>query len=722
MKVGITAALILLCASVAGASKTKIWVSGSAADFSAGTAHGVSSAPSGRLFLSRRGEKVAGLDDITILSVLEESDGTLVLGTGDDGKILVQRAGSPATLLAKVPETLVTALARGRDGSLFAGTSPNGRVYRIENGVANPYFDPEGQYIWALEAGHGPELFAATGVPGRIYRITGPDRGEVYFDPRDEHVRCLLLDGRGRLWAGTSGRGLLLRVDARGRAATVYDSQKVEVAALAAGNDGDVFAAAVASRMPVPRSAPVHPAGAAGTENEKKPETKGPGDDGEPTVTISVSTSPAPSAPPAAASAPKGALASEIIRVSPDGRVSPYWSSSEDLVYSLEFESARNGLLAGTGPKGKLLFINALGSSLEESYEEKRIPFVCRDAVVADSPSAAYRMASAHRGEYFSAIKDTGRESRFGAFRREARIPRGASLSIAFRSGNSAVPDPTWSPWSESVGEESLSAIPAPPGRFLQWKAVFEAAGAVPELSRVECAFQNVNTAPEIESFAAVAVGPWEGLSAPASDSSDLGAGSETIFSAGDSKPSLSRSSRSASPGQMTLAWKSSDPDGDDVVADIEFRPEGSKAWIPLRRNLRGSAFTFDSDLLPGGRYRFRLTVSDRDANPDEARSVSRESEPVLVDNTPPDIELAEPASGSRSLRIRVHDAASPISTVAWSLSARPWKLLAADDGMSDSQEESYTIPIGPESRGEYVLIRAVDAAGNASSRSFVAP
>ena len=38
-------------------------------------------------------------------------------------------------------------------GVVYAGTSPDGKVYRIENGKATEYFAPGARYIWALKIG-----------------------------------------------------------------------------------------------------------------------------------------------------------------------------------------------------------------------------------------------------------------------------------------------------------------------------------------------------------------------------------------------------------------------------------------------------------------------------------------------------------------------------------------------------------------------------------------
>jgi hypothetical protein len=720
---GIAAAAAV--AAAAWGSSPKIWVTSSAAEFSGGKSHGVSADPDGFLSLTWRPERVEGLSGASLLCAARLPSGALVFGTGDDGKIYRQVPGGRAELLVSLPENFVTAIAAAPDGSLFAATSPDGKVYRIAEGKASVFFDPPEEYLWALAPGERGELFVGTGLPGKIYRVTGAGRGSVLFDPQDEHVRCLLRDARGRLWAGTSGRGLVLRVEPSGRAATIYDSQKTEISSLAEGADGRIYASAVSGRMPLPppvvAKPPSRPA-------EKEPKREPGGGDDEPSVTVTVTTSTEPATPAVAAGpSPKGGVSSEVVQIDPDGAVTPLWSSSNEIVYSLLAANPAGGVLAGTGPSGKVYRIDEEGSALEETFDEKRVVALLPGAALTDSASSAYRRVPALEGEYFSSIKDTGRPSRFGAFRRTASVPKGASLAFAFRSGNAAVPDATWSAWSDPVTAQEASAIPAPAGRFLQWKATLTRGGGgagSARISRVECAYQNENVAPRIETFAGAGTGAWEGLTGPASDSSERSAGADSIFAGPEFRPMAGNRSRPAGAGTTTLAWKASDPDGDPLVFDIDFRPEGASKWIPLRRGIKGSTFSFDSALLSDGDYRFRLTASDREANPESPRTAERVSEPVRVDDTPPEIRVVSRRreGGKDVVRLRVRDASSPLALVAWSLDAAPWTVAVPDDGMTDSPEESYTISLSPESRGAYLLIRAADAAGNAASASITAP
>lgn len=704
----------------ASAATARIWVTETASDFAAGVAHGVSGVPSGGLELSRRAERIGGLTEATLFCAAEGSSGVAFFGTGDEGKVYRQDKGQPAKLLATLPEKEVTALFIGADGILYAGTSPRGKVYRIEDGKPRVYFDPGAQYIWALASGRAGSLFVATGFPGKIFRVTAAGQGVPYYDSQDEHVRCLAFDAQNRLWAGTSGKGLLLRFDSEGKATTVYDSDKTEISALAVGSGGRVWAAAVTAKTQPSIEGP-H-ALLPGAAPEKKPEAASGSPEPTGSVTVTVSTS---LAPPALPPAPKGAESSEVVAIDRDDAASVVWSSNDELIYALRRNEEADLLEIATGPKGHLYFLRQRQAGLAESFEEKRVVAILPDVAVSDSPAAAYRLTPSLQGEFASAVKDTGRVSRFGAFRREANLPPGTVLRFSFRSGNSSLPDATWSPWSAPAEEaEPSAAVAAPPARYLQWKALFESprSGLSPRLHRVECAYQNRNSEPVVESVQAVSTNPPE-AAAPAGATAEPPE-TETIFTGLEERPNASSPARARKRGLLTVSWKAVDPEGDELVYDLDFRADGSERWIPLRRRWKSPSFSFDSTLLPDGRYQFRVTASDRPSNPDDPKTGSKVSEAVLVDNTPPSIEVVKASreTSGAVINVRVQDASSPLAETEWSVNAGPWTRAAADDGMTDSPSESYTISLGPENHGAYLLIRATDAAGNAASKSLTVP
>jgi hypothetical protein len=698
----------------------KIWVCDTAPEFSAGEARGVSVSSDGSLFLGSPLVRVEGVSEPVIFAATAGRSGEVFVATGDSGKILRISAAGAVETEAKLEEQTVTALAMGPDGALYAGASPGGRVYRISGGKAAPYYDTKAQYVWAL-AFDGPALYVGTGIPGEIHRVTAAGKGELFHTTTDAHVRALFVDSAGRLWAGTSGSGLVLRFDQKGHAATVYDSSKPEVTAIASDRSGRVWVAVGAASDSgggggEPISLP------AALPQSKAPKPSGPGDEDEKTraeVSVSVST---PRVAPSRGSA-RGGYSAEVVFFDGEELPRAVWSSADEIVFDLVRDPAGNGVLAGTGPKGKLYALGPDAWSLSRTFDEKQVTALSGGTVGVNAASAVYRPGPGPgTGEYVSPVKDTGRTSRFGAFRWEGEAPGGSKVEFAFRSGESSIPDSTWSPWSTWTASDSMD-VKAPDGRYLQWKARLTSAGsASPRVRRVEAAYRNRNARPVVETFAALD---------PAEVLTRSGSGSSNVFesSAPDEKgifTGLEESRSEGSPrklyrkGYRTLQWKASDPDGDALVYEIEFRRVGNANWVTLRKDVRETFYSFDAGSLPDGDYVFRVTASDSEANPGDARIASRESAPVRIDNTPPAVHELSRSAGL--FEFEAVDGASPILEAEYSLDAKKWIRIEPKDGLSDSPREFYAIHLVPEARGAYLLVRVTDAARNVGVASFVAP
>ena len=82
--------------------------------------------------LARRPRVVHGYktDQSVIWTIVEDSDGVVYFGTGHQGAVFSVSQQGKGKQLWKAPEIEVFALALGPDGLLYAGTSPNGKVYR----------------------------------------------------------------------------------------------------------------------------------------------------------------------------------------------------------------------------------------------------------------------------------------------------------------------------------------------------------------------------------------------------------------------------------------------------------------------------------------------------------------------------------------------------------------------------------------------------------------
>src|SRR5258708_2862999 len=120
----------LAAALPARGTQVKIFQAQSPAAFLAGTLEGVSVDSLGRVQLAPRVEKVASVAEPFLLSAAAHPDGWVV-GTGNSGKVLkIDRKGTVTELFA-APEPEVFAILVDPDGTVYAGTSPRGKVYRI---------------------------------------------------------------------------------------------------------------------------------------------------------------------------------------------------------------------------------------------------------------------------------------------------------------------------------------------------------------------------------------------------------------------------------------------------------------------------------------------------------------------------------------------------------------------------------------------------------------
>ncbi len=175
--------------------------------------------------------------------------------------------------------------------------------------------------------------------------------------------------------------------------------------------------------------------------------------------------------------------------------------------------------------------------------------------------------------------------------------------------------------------------------------------------------------------------------------------------------------------GYRTLRWTAVDPNEDQLVFDLYFRPATAPddaPWLKVAGDVEEDHYSFDATVLPDGVYRFRLVASDRTANePEAAQSTERISEPVAIDHTPPSLVAVE-RDGKR-LRVTVHDAASPIREAVYSVDAANWKPARAADGLLDAQTETVLVDADPAS-GSLLLLRVTDAAYNVVTFDLSAP
>jgi outer membrane protein assembly factor BamB len=144
----------------------QFWRVRSAEEFLAGDIEGFAVTSRGELRPAPSVRKIASFTDPFVLSQTAGANGDLFFGTGNEGKIYRLRGGDLKLIhTASEPEIYSVAY---RDGSLYAASSPNGKIYKIdpESGKATAFYDPKQAYIWSMLFLPNGDLVIGSGVEG----------------------------------------------------------------------------------------------------------------------------------------------------------------------------------------------------------------------------------------------------------------------------------------------------------------------------------------------------------------------------------------------------------------------------------------------------------------------------------------------------------------------------------------------------------------------------
>jgi hypothetical protein len=711
---------VLFAASSAMAVAPQFWRLSAPEEFLAGELEGFAVTSRGELRAAPAMTKIASFTDPFVLSQTSAPNGDRFFGTGNDGKVYRLR-GDDLKLIFTAPEPEIYAVTFA-NGALLAGTSPNGKVYRVdpESGQNTVWFDPKQAYIWDLEPS-GTDVLIATGVEGKLFRVNAKAESTVLYDSSDTHIRTIAVRKDGSVLAGASGKGRLYQIGRDGSAIALYESALNEISAIYLDPAGVAWASAVSNVLP--SSAPPKSQTKPGTQQQQQQQQSGSGTaeqkkEGEPVVEVSFSFD------DGAASAAAQAGATEVYRVDPDGYVQIVRKLDREMVYGISGGS-NNAVVLATGPSGRVYELRANELALLGTVPEKQIVSISNTGnttlITTTNSGAVYRMESrpAATAEFRSTPKDVERFSRFGHYRVEGRNLANGSVAVAFRSGNTRTPDATWSSWTTAKASTEGS-IDTPSARYIQWKLTMPKPSNDAAIDGVTVAFMNRNVAPLIEALAvqdpAVIFISSAYPSAPqvveATNPDEYG-----IFTSLDNP----RDRANADPGKRmfrkgfrTVTWRASDENGDTLHYSVAFRAKGSNNWLRLRDNIEETQINFDTSQLPDGRYELQLTATDTADNPHASLTDMKDGVEFEVDNTSPKIDVG---SEGNTVIVHITDTLSPIGRVEYSADAEKWIRMTPVDGIADSRNETFRLD-RKDIDGKFIVIRAVDAHYNVATAS----
>ena len=372
-------------------------------------------------------------------------------------------------------ELEVHAIAPAPGGGAYVGTSPDGRIYKVDaSGKGAVFFDPADRYIWSLVVDRSGNVFAATGDKGVIYKITPDGKGTPFYETKATHAMTLAFDREGRLLAGTESPGRVFRIDASGKPFVLLDSSYTEIRTIRVDAAGNIYVAAVSGRT----------GGGGGARVVTAPEPSPtqmltPSVSTEITV-VAIAESPvSPTQPAPASPSRSGPAAGALFRILPDGASDLIWESREDLPYDVAFEPG-GALLVATGNKGKIYRLSGdpLQPTLVARVNAQQVTSLLperegRVIVATSNPGRLLRLSAtrADRGTYTSDVRDAQTVAMWGTIKWQEGSG-GGRVEMSTRSGNTRTPDETWSDWTAPYPDRDGSPITSPRARYLQWRAV----------------------------------------------------------------------------------------------------------------------------------------------------------------------------------------------------------------------------------------------------------
>ena len=614
------------------------WIQKTAADFSGGNFTSTVVRDDGAVVPGPRERKLYSSAEPVAWSLAVAPDNTLYVGTGYDARLLQIKNGV-SRVLYQGPEVAITALALAPDGNLYAGVSPGGRVYRFRpDGTRDTLLQTRETFVHALKL--TPQgLYIGTGGPrAAVYLVANP--ATVSANPivkplavlAQTHLQSLDVVGTD-VYAGTGDDAVLYRIDKSG-ATALYQATNP-----ANAGQGGLMPGGGQTQVIVINSNGV-PSQGGGLLSSNNGGMRGRGLTAGNEIT-------------SVAAMPDGEVffgtltSGAVYRWSAARGVEEYWKSKGNSIYSLLM---RNGALYAGCDGGAVWRLEGQGSEvsaarvLDASQPQVLALANKGNAVYAATANnaAVYQIGAdasgTSAGQYDSDIFDAKGLVKWGTLR-----SLGQGVSLQTRSGNTVDPDATWSKFEPLQNGKIVS----PPGRYLQYRAAFEAGG---ELARVEALYRAPNGAPAVK---------WSSL-----------LGGEYLS------------------GKKTLTWTGADPNKDPLRYAVEIAPLNGPFASVVDVTPTDNKLEIDTTKYADGLYRARVKASDAARNPDDPKTDEALSLPFTIDNTAPvtsDLSIVKTdgasfAAGTWKLTANGTDATSPLVGAEWRIKPEAAKTATKDE------------------------------------------
>jgi len=635
----------------------------------------------GRLFIGPVIKQVTGPGREYYLSLVSVPNGDIYVGTGHKASVyLIKKAQAGAAVNEKEKSNIqeifsadyldIYALQVKSNGDVYAGTSPDGKIYKIpvdnkdKKGVE--FFDPGEKFIWDIKEDMTGNLICAVGNAGGVYRIDKSGNGALIFTPEDNHIISLHITRSNSILAGSGDRGILYRIDNR-KAEVLFDSPFEEIRGICEDKDGNIYFGAtkgIYTRQASAQAA-AHTSGNRPTADQIK-----------------------------AKNALKIPYKSILYRLGTNGVVEPVWQSLDEYIYAVHYDNVANSVLVGTGNSGRLYRINP-DRSFAIIYESESAQIFKitgnnnRYSLAANNTSSLVTIEDTlnSTGTYYSEIFDLQIQSRLGRLYWDALQPTGTGVQFFVRTGNSNVPDATWTQWSAPFTAADNANLGVADTRYFQLKIVLNTADASksPLVESFNAYYLQSNLGPRLQEIT---------VGIPSAKKIKTDSGFKLI------KPRHT----------LSATWKAEDQNEDTLKFNVFIKKVDARQWIAIGKNLTETKMDLDTRLYEDGKYLMKVSADDELSNPPDAvKQHELESSPFLIDSTAPRVSAFTVTD--KRLRFDVEDDTSIIASVLYSLDGKLWYPVFPKDMLNDSKAESYEFTLNTDKK--LVFLKVVDEFDN---------
>lgn len=649
----------------------------------AGQMNGVSLNDQGIITLAPTFRQIKDISETFVWCIAENSKNEIFCGTGNKG-IVYKISGSNASVFFDSDASQVTALAIDKDDNIYAGISPKGIIYKLspDGKKSEVYLTVDSSYIWDIKFDSKGNLFVATGNEAFLYKIDKTGKRETIFKPNEGNFVSFVIDKNDNIFLAGSENGLIYKITSSLEKSVIFDTKGQEITSLTVDDQENIYATTSPGtdkpflfKQTDPKQVGKMQASSSRLDDDKSLSFQ------NKTKSVNV-----------VYKIKKNLDYSKIIEL-------------ENVVFLSLTKDMDNNIYVGCGNNGDIFKIdpNEVVTKIGAIESSQILSLFCskKRTIYAGSGNLGniflldpvYTPA----GNYYSDIFDATYNAVFGSIAWIAEIPTGTSVKVQTRSGNSSVPDPLWSKWSEEISI-SGTAIPSPRARFFQYKLILgsDSQKMTPTVTSLKLSYRQNNQQPVIQSF-------------------------NMEFTGEKMDPKrIAKFKQPLNRNEKRLAWEATDPNEDDLCYTVYFRSKQSTTWFLLKDNIKENFLVFDSMMIPDGSYYFKLVCSDIPSNTAEDALKTELVTPLqIIDNSAPslqNIKTEKISDNEYQISGKVIDEYSDIQSIEYSVNATDWVYLLPRDRIFDSNTEYFSFNMNTKSETDIIIIRVTDRYNNIST------